>query len=280
MSAVPDQPRDKIFQISSFCMTYFSDPWNLPSPSTTMEGTGHHGMAMPLSMAEVVYSIVQQASADPDPTPAQELDSVLEPIWAQGSLTYTDSLDLVFPSDEVIIEAMTSPDGPLDDLHHRSYFLPKFIRIEVGEFTLTMTRDKACPINPFATHAVYTEGNMETIAQTIPIDISRIPGIMENIFDGVDCSPEEIQIYIDLFKGFHNVFAWSYEEIPGIDPRIVEHEITKYPDAKPIRQKLRPVNPRKATTIKAKVEKLLQAVFIYPVQLTQWVSNPVPVNNK
>jgi hypothetical protein len=51
-----------------------------------MEGTGHHGMAMPLSMTEVVYSIVQQASANPDPTPTQELDLVLEPIWAQGSL--------------------------------------------------------------------------------------------------------------------------------------------------------------------------------------------------
>jgi hypothetical protein len=62
--------------------------------------------------AEVAYSIVQQASTDPDLTPAQELDLVLEPIWAQGSLTDTDSLDLVFPSDEVIIEAMTSPDRP------------------------------------------------------------------------------------------------------------------------------------------------------------------------
>jgi hypothetical protein len=41
-----------------------------------------------------------------------------------------------------------------------------------------------------------------------------------------------------------------------------------------------PVNPRKATTIKAKVEKLLQDGFIYSVQLTQWVLNPIPVNKK
>jgi hypothetical protein len=112
ISAVPDQPRAEIFQISSFRMNYFNDPWTLPSPSSMMEGTGHHGMAMPLSMTEVVYSIVQQASMDPDLTPAQELDLVLEPIWAQGSLANTDSLDLVFPSDEVIIEAMTSPTDP------------------------------------------------------------------------------------------------------------------------------------------------------------------------
>jgi hypothetical protein len=49
---------------------------------------------------------------------------VLEPIWAQGSLADTDSLDLVLPSDEDIIEEMTSLDIPCDDIHHRSYFLP------------------------------------------------------------------------------------------------------------------------------------------------------------
>ena len=115
----------EIFQVSSFCMTYFEDPWILPSPSATMDETGHPGMSMPLSAAEVAYSLVQQASANPDPTPAQELDPLHEPIWAQGSLATTDSLDLVLPSDEAVIEAMTSPDKPWEDLHHRSYFLPE-----------------------------------------------------------------------------------------------------------------------------------------------------------
>jgi hypothetical protein len=40
------------------------------------------------------------------------------------------------------------------------------------------------------------------------------------------------------------------------------------------------VNPQKATAIKAEVEKLLKVGFIYPVQLTQWVSNLVLVNKK
>jgi hypothetical protein len=68
--------------------------------------------------------------------------------------------------------------------------------------------------------------------------------------------------------------------MPGIDPKIVEHEITTYPDAKPIQQKLHQVNPRKAAAIKAEVEKLLKAGFIYPIHLTQWVSNPVTVDKK
>jgi hypothetical protein len=33
---------------------------------------------------------------------------------------------------------------------------------------------------------------METISKTIPIDISRTPGVMENIFVGANFSLEEI----------------------------------------------------------------------------------------
>jgi hypothetical protein len=145
---------------------------------------------------------------------------------------------------------------------------------------VTMTGDQSCPINLLATHKIYAEGIMETIAETILINISQNPGVMENVFVGADFSPEEIQIYIDIFKEFRDVFSWSYEKIPGIDPKIVEHEITMYPDAKLVRQNLRPVNPKKETTIKIEVEKLLKAGFIYPIHLTQWVSNPVPVNKK
>jgi hypothetical protein len=109
------------------------------------------------------------------------------------------------PSDEAVIEAMTSPDKPWDDLHHRSYFLPKLSRIEAGEFTLTMTRDSSCPINTLATHEFYTEGNMETITETISINISRSLGGVDNVFVGAYCSPEVI---------------------PSINPESVDHELT------------------------------------------------------
>ena len=121
---------------------------------------------------------------------------------------------------------------------------------------------------------------MTTIDETIPINISRTPGIVENVFVRADYSLKEIQIYTDLFKELCDIFAWSYEEMSVIDPKIVEHEITTYLDAKPVWQKLRLVNPRKATAIKVEVEKLLKEGFIYPIHLTQWVSNPVPVDKK
>jgi hypothetical protein len=87
-------------------------------------------------------------------------------------------------------------------------------------------------------------------------------------------------IYSELFKEFQDVFDWSYEEMPEIDPRIFKHEIKTYLGAKPVRQSLRAVNPQKSSTIKVEVEKLLNVGFIYLVPLTEWVSNLVPIDKK
>ena len=108
---------------------------------------------------------------------------------------------------------------------------------------------------------------MENLSPTIPINISRDPGKVENVYIRADCSPDEIKEYTMLFKEFHDIFAWSYEDILGMDPRIFKHEIKTYPDAKLVRQSLHAMNPRKPPAIKAEIEKLLKAGFIYPIAL-------------
>lgn len=113
-----------------------------------------------------------------------------------------------------------------------------------------------------------SELNLGNISRTIPIDISVKPRIVENIHIGASCTDDKIQLYKALFQEFHDVFAWSYEEMLGIDPAILVHEIKTYSDAKPIRQCLRQIHPRKAAAIKAEVEKLLKEGFIYPILLT------------
>ena len=97
---------------------------------------------------------------------------------------------------------------------------------------------------------------------------------------GVTCSLENIQLYTNLFYEFRDVFAWSYEYMPGINPSIFVHEIPTYPGAKPVRQRLCLVHPRKAAAIKAEIEKLLNAGFIYPIPLKEWVFNIVPIDKK
>ena len=68
--------------------------------------------------------------------------------------------------------------------------------------------------------------------------------------------------------------------MPGIDPSIVMHEIPTYPGVKPVHQRLHPVHPRKAAAIKAEVEKLLNVSFIYPIPLTERVSNIILIDKK
>ncbi len=80
---------------------------------------------------------------------------------------------------------------------------------------------------------------MSNIEETITINISTKTNVVENIHVGKSCSPSELEIYNALFREFIDVFAWSYDEIPGIDSSIVEHEIKMYPDVKPVRQRLR-----------------------------------------
>jgi len=124
------------------------------------------------------------------------------------------------------------------------------------------------------------ELNLGNISRTVPIDISVKPRIVENIHIGASCTENELQTYKALFQELCDVFSWSYEEMPRIDPAIVFYGIKTYPDAKPVRQHLRQIHPQKAAAIKAEVEKLLKVSFIYPIPLTDWVSNNVLVNKK
>jgi hypothetical protein len=128
--------------------------------------------------------------------------------------------------------------SPLEETHQdiRSVFPP-----DVTE----------APQSPILTQDTLSEGNMGNISTTITIDISIKEGVVENINLGANCTPDEVVSYTTLFKEFCDVFTWSYEEMPGIDPSIVIHEIKTYRDVKPVRQNLRPVHPKKIVAIKA-----------------------------
>ena len=253
------------------------DPWVLP-PTDQVESWGDE---MLLSPAELNYVEIVAASApSPKPAPSRKVPDSYAPFPWLGDEAFSDPLKEIFPSDEAIIETMSLEEPPWRDHHHRSSFLPAH-----SDMLTCLVRFAPClPLQPLQApiqlYQVSSEGNLGNITQTQPIDISMKPGIVEHIQIGVTCTPEEIQLYTNLFREFRDVFAWSYDEMPGIDPSIVEHEIPTYPGAKPVHQRLHPVHPRKAAAIKAEVEKLLKAGFIYPIPLTDWVSNIVPVTKK
>ena len=117
--------------------------------------------------------------------------------------------------------------------------------MEREDFREVLSERIGSPMVSLRSPSPMANGNMANISPTIPINISRDPGRIENIYIGAECSHAEILEYTELFKEFCDIFAWSYDEMPGIDPRIVEHDIKTYPNAKPVRQRLHVVNPRK-----------------------------------
>ena len=130
---------------------------------------------------EVAYQAITQTTIDPIPDPltvSEDLEEVYLPAWVKNSLHSMDCLDMVLPSDEAILEAMSGHGKICEDLHHQSYFPPELSRIENQEFHMRLSDDVDTPINPLPREGMFAEGNMENISTTIPINISINPDVM------------------------------------------------------------------------------------------------------
>ncbi|KAM1166549.1 hypothetical protein ACFX2G_026265 [Malus domestica] len=73
------------------------------------------------------------------------------------------------------------------------------------------------------------------------------------------------------------VFAWSYEDMPGISPDIICHRLSIDPKTKPVRQKRRSYDAERYEAMKAEVEKLKGLGFVRKVNYPTWVANVVLV---
>jgi len=92
---------------------------------------------------------------------------------------------------------------------------------------------------------------------------------------------EEIrqQLYT-LLKEFKDIFAWSYEDMPGLDPEIIQHRLPLKPECHPIKQRLRIMKSEVSLKIKEEVKKQFNAEFLAIAQYPQWVANVVSVPKK
>ena len=61
---------------------------------------------------------------------------------------------------------------------------------------------------------------------------------------GSSLSPDERSRLIDLLRSYLDVFAWSYEDMPGLDPTIVQHHLPILPHARLVKKKLRRLHPQ------------------------------------
>ncbi|MCO5598338.1 hypothetical protein L7F22_052432 [Adiantum nelumboides] len=92
-----------------------------------------------------------------------------------------------------------------------------------------------------------------------------------------DLAPREKKEYLTMLDKFPNLFITSYQEIRDFVGDPVKIELVE--GAKPVRQKLRRMGKEQMNALKEKVDKLLNAGFIVPVDNAEWVS-PVVVTPK
>ena len=85
------------------------------------------------------------------------------------------------------------------------------------------------------------------------------------------------QDLIQFLRKSIDVFAWSHEDMPGIDPSVITHRLNVHLSSKPIRQKKRVFAPERDNAIKEEVQKLTTAQFIREVYYPNWLANMVIV---
>uniref|UniRef100_A0A2N9IT33 Uncharacterized protein n=1 Tax=Fagus sylvatica TaxID=28930 RepID=A0A2N9IT33_FAGSY len=81
----------------------------------------------------------------------------------------------------------------------------------------------------------------------------------------------------NFLKNNLDVFAWTHDDMPGIDPATICHKLNVDPSIRPIKQKRRVFAPDRNQAISDEVEKLLTAGFIREVFYPDWLANVVMV---
>ncbi|XP_031375657.1 uncharacterized protein LOC116190138 [Punica granatum] len=98
---------------------------------------------------------------------------------------------------------------------------------------------------------------------------------------GTGLDPTQRARMIDFLKEYQEVFAWSYADMPGLDPSIVKHSLPldteNFP---PKRQHLRRQRAGLLLRIKEEVVKQINAGFLEVCNYSEWVANIVPVEKK
>ena len=133
---------------------------------------------------------------------------------------------------------------------------------------------------------------MDEQAQMMNIEERRVVAepieALENISLDEDDPEKSTKIWADLeekIKKDHirflreniDVFAWSHEDMPGIDLSFITHRLNVYLSSKPVRQKKRVFVPERDNAIKEEVQKLTVVKFIREVYYPDWLANVVMV---
>jgi len=77
---------------------------------------------------------------------------------------------------------------------------------------------------------------------------------------------------VTLLRDYQDIFAWSYQDMPGLSSEIVQHKLPLNPKCSPIKQKLRRMKLEMSLKIKEEVKKQFDAGFLVVAWYPKWVA--------
>ncbi|KAL5794732.1 hypothetical protein ACOSP7_003326 [Xanthoceras sorbifolium] len=77
-----------------------------------------------------------------------------------------------------------------------------------------------------------------------------------------------------------DVFAWTHNDMVGINPEVMAYKLNIDPTFKPVRQKRMAINTERYVALKKEVNKLIANRFIRESYYPNWLANPVLVKKK
>ena len=83
-----------------------------------------------------------------------------------------------------------------------------------------------------------------------------------------------------LLKDYQDIFAWSYQDMPGLSSDIVQHRLPINPECSLVKQKLRRMKLETSLKIKEEVKKKFDTGFLAVARYPEWVANILPVPKK
>ena len=123
-----------------------------------------------------------------------------------------------------------------------------------------------------------SEGSKPNIEETEVINLADEGENEKPVKIGVNFLKDLKHELIALLKEFREIFASSYQDMPGLDIEIVMHKIPIKPKCPLVRQAFRRMKSK--IILKIKEEKQLKAGFLIAIANLDWVANIVPVPKK
>jgi hypothetical protein len=99
----------------------------------------------------------------------------------------------------------------------------------------------------------------------------------QRVLLGSKLSDEQEKTLLRFLFNNKDVFAWTANDLCGVNRDVIEHSLNVYPSFRPREQRLRKMSKDKAEGARNEVKRLLSAGVIREVTYPEWLANTVMV---